>query len=124
MDTAVSISSTFKQTMRREFEPPGRTMICLCRPSGVRTEAGRRRFLYRGPVWYNALPVDVRTMSIECFSRSLKRMRNTEYLMRNYICHYHYIVLGSFFIMLLLEYMCDVCAECVKVSLRRVLYLF
>ena len=33
----------------------------------VRTEAGRRRFLYRGPMWYNKLPSDVRAMPVQRF---------------------------------------------------------
>ena len=38
----------------------------------VRTEAGRRRFLYRGPLWYNALPMELREMSVARFNRALK----------------------------------------------------
>ena len=38
----------------------------------VRTEAGRRRFLYRGPMWYNMLPSDARAMFVQRFNRALK----------------------------------------------------
>ena len=42
----------------------------------VRTEAGRRRFLYRGPMWYSMLPSDVRAMSVQHFNRALQRELN------------------------------------------------
>ena len=43
----------------------------------VRTEAGRRRFLYRGPMWYNALPAELHDMSVACFNRALKDVLDT-----------------------------------------------
>ena len=70
--TPVSISNSI-QTNREARVRNTRQDDDLRLPS-VRTEAGRRRFLYRGPMWYNALPVDTRTMSIGGFNRALQRI--------------------------------------------------
>ena len=71
-NTPVSISTSI-QTNREARVRSTRQDNDLRLPS-VRTEAGRRRFLYRGPMWYNTLPLEMRTMSVACFNRALKRL--------------------------------------------------
>ena len=44
----------------------------LCLPA-IRTEAGRRRFIYRAAAQYNDLPSSYHDMTIKAFKPSLKR---------------------------------------------------
>ena len=75
-NTPVSISTSI-QTNREARVRTTRQDDDLRLPS-VRTEAGRRRFLYRGPMWYNELPADMREMSVRCFDRTLKQTFDTD----------------------------------------------
>ena len=74
--TPVSISSSI-QTNREARVRTTRQDNDLRLPS-VRTESGRRRFQYRAPMWYNALPDDMHTMSVRRFNSALKRMLETD----------------------------------------------
>ena len=75
-NTPVSISTSI-QTNREARVRTTRQDDDLRLPS-VRTEPGRRRFLYRGPMWYNELPADMREMSVRCFNRTLKQTFDTD----------------------------------------------
>ena len=66
----VSLASSFVQCRdTRQRTTRQDRLLRLPRP---RTEAGRRRFGYRAPALYNALPVGLTGMSQRCFDRAVK----------------------------------------------------
>ena len=75
-ETPVSLSSSI--LTNREARVRATRQDDDLRLPSVRTEAGRRRFLYRGPMWYNALPADMPNMSVRRFTATLKQMLLTE----------------------------------------------